>query len=1199
MYKFYSKKLGIVTCYINKLLLIMRLTTVLLIAGILQVSAASYAQKISLTEKNVPVQLIFKKIRTQSGYDFFFDRNLIKKANLVSINVKNADLADVLRICFEDSPLTYTIGEKTVVIKEREKTIIDKVAGYFASITVAGKVTDESGKAMVNVNVGVKNTRNSTTTNMTGSFILANVDEDAVLVFSSVGKETQEVRVKGRTKIEVTMHNRIISLDEVKVDNGYQIAKKGNLVGSTQTILAKELYLNGVNTLEQALQGKLAGVVVTNTSGLTGTKQRVRVRGTSTLSGTQEPIWVVDGIIQEDPIPFNAQTLNSNGDINSDNFDYIRTFVGNSIRWLNPMDIEDITVLKDASATAIYGIRAANGVIVITTKKGQLGPPAISYSTNFSTTEKVTYDKLNLMNSKERVGVSREIFSRGLTSSFVNSNIGYAGALNDYLYKKTITADEFNAKVSDLETANTDWFDLLFRVPISTGHNLSVSGGNGNTRYYSSFGYNNSKGTAIGNDVTGFTGNLSMTSQLSRKFNISARLSASQNKTNGFYIVDPYGYAKDVNRAIRAYTPTGELNFYPNKDGYLYNAINERNNTGNTNKVLSANASINANYQIIEGLNLQSLFSYNATATVGESYATEQSEYIARTYRSYNYGAYKAIDANYKQSKMPVGGQYNLDQNNSNAWSWRNSLSYNKVFNQKHAVSFMFGEEINSTQYTGYSNTSLGYLRDRGKSFAVLPVSTVTGTITTVNPLTTSLVPKVTDRLNNTMGLYLTSSYSYDSRYVFNMSVRNDRSNRFGQFTNEKFNPVWAGGAKWNIANEKWFTRSYWLSNLSLSGTFGYQRNIASNVSPDLIIKIPTGATSNNTDTYTGETLLTVSSLPYGDLRWEENSSMNLGLDFGLFNSKISGSFQYYSKRGRELITSLSVPSEYGVTSMLVNGGSMKNEGYEVTASFVPVRTKDFSWNVTLNTSKNTNTVTKIGPQVVSWGTAVSGTLNKVGMPVSSFYAFRFTGIDPVSGRPQIDLSVAAGADPKDPTSFMNYAGKMDPDFTSGLGMNFRYKMLTLNSSFYLQVGGKKFLSPLYTLTQNLPTEYQNLSRQLLDRWSTTNTTGSVPALPDSSIPKLLLPNGSGVGVDIYEMYNYSTDRLVSASALRCNNINLAYTLSESFVKRLKCKNINIGAGVSNPFAINSKDFKGLDAEVATGQQPRTRTYTINLNLSL
>ncbi|WP_254778794.1 SusC/RagA family TonB-linked outer membrane protein [Pedobacter sp. ok626] len=1179
----------------------MKLTFILLALFVFQVKATTFGQVVTISRSNASLIDIFTEIRTQTGYDFVYTSSQIKDAKPISINVKKVPLNEVLAMCFAGQPFNYALKNKMIIVKRKTDLTNSDLAFPVKVIyrLVTGTVRDQNKRPMPGVNVLSKELNIRTTTDKDGRYRIDVPDQaPATLIFSYIGMVTREVSYKGESVLDVTLQETVKEMEEMVI-TGYQILKKSDVVGSTASVKAKDLYLNGVNTIEQALQGKLAGVVVTNTSGLTGTRQRVRVRGTSTLVGTQEPIWVVDGVIQEDPLPFNAQTLNTNGDINRDNIDFIRTFVGNSIRWLNPMDIEDITVLKDAAATAIYGVRAANGVIVITTKKGQVGPPVISYSTNFSTTEKVTYDKLNLMNSKERVAVSKEIYSRGLTSTFVNSNIGYAGALNDYLYKKTISAEEFTAKVNDLETANTDWFDLMFRNPISTNQNLSISGGNANTRYYSSFGYNSNKGTAIGNDASGFTGNLSVSSQLSKKFNISARLSASKNKTNGFYVIDPYAYAKEINRAIRAYTPSEELNFYLNKSGYLFNMINERDNTGNVNNVLSANASINASYEIIPGLRLQSLFSYNATSTVGEAFATEKSEYIARTYRFFEYGQYKATDAGYKVSKMPIGGEYILDQNNGNSWSWRNSLSYSKVFNKKHVVSFMLGEETVSTRYLGYSNTSLGYLRYRGKSFAALPATTSLGTITTISDLPTKFSPKVTDRLTNTMGLYLTSSYSYDSRYVVNMSVRNDRSNRFGQFTNEKFNPVWAGGLRWNMANEKWFEKSYWLSNLSVSGTFGYQRNIASNVGPDLIIKIPTGATANNTDTFTGESLLTISSLPYADLRWEENSSMNLGLDFSLFNSKVSGSFQYYEKRGRELITTLAVPSEYGIPSMLVNGGAMKNTGYEVSASFVPVRTKNFTWGLSLNTSKNNNTITKTGAQLLSWKTAASGAINKVGQPVSGFYAFRYTGINPVNGYPMIDLSVPPGADPKDPTSFMTYVGKLDPDFTSGVGINLRYKMLTLNTGLYLQVGGKKFLSPLYELPQNLPTEYQNLSRQLLNRWTPTNPTGTVPGLPDSSVPTVTLPNGSGIGSNVYEMYNFSTDRVVSASSLRCNNIGVSYSLPEHLVKLLKCKNVFIGGGVSNPFAINSKDFKGLDAEVASGQQPRTRTYTINLNLSL
>ncbi|WP_090980285.1 SusC/RagA family TonB-linked outer membrane protein [Pedobacter suwonensis] len=1161
---------------------------------------SSKAQTVTLSKSNAKIVDVFKEIRKQTGYDFVYTSSHISETTPVTINVKNASLESALAACFKDKPLSYSIKNKTIIIKSKTVTQemgppASRPAGKYRMVT--GRVADTENRSLPGVTVFSKELNVKTATDKEGRYkIDVSAQEPATLIFSFVGMESKQVSVSNQSVIDVTLSMAAKEMEEMVV-TGYQILKKADVVGSVATIQAKDLNLNGINTLEQALQGKLAGVVVTNTSGMVGTKQNVRVRGTSTLVGSQEPIWVVDGIIQEDPLPFKAQELNTAGNINSDNFDYLRTFVGNSIRWLNPNDIQDITVLKDASATAIYGVRAANGVIVITTKKGQVGPPSINYSTNFSITDKVTYQKLNLMNSKERVAVSREIFERGLTSPFVNNNIGYAGALNEYLYLKTITEDEFNTRVAAMETANTNWFDILFRAPVSTNHNLGISGGNSNTRYYSSFGYNTNNGTAIGNDTKGITGSLAMSSQVFKNLSLNIRLAASKNTTNGFYQVSPYDYATKVNRAIAAYNPDGELSFYRNSSGYMFNIINEINETGNVNNVLTTNGSMDVNYQISNNFRFQTLFSYNSSATNGSTYATEKTEYVSRTLRFAEYGI-SPSDPAYINSKLPVGGEFNEVTSTNRTFGWRNNLSFNKTFGRKHTVGAMFGIETNSTNYEGYQATAYGYLRDRGKSFATLPLTVTSAK--TVNSLLVS-IPRITDRRVNTMGLYLTSSYSYASRYVFNFSVRNDRSNRFGQFTNEKFNPVWAGGFRWNIANEKWFESSNWLSGLALRSSFGYQRNIAANISPDLIIKLPTGQAANSTDALTGESLLTIGNLPYGDLRWEQTTSLNLGLDWNLFQNKVNGSIEYYTKRGRDLITTLPVPLEYGVPNMYVNGGSMKNEGYEVSANFVPVRTRNFTWSVSLNTSKNRNLVTKTGAQVVSWRTAASGQLNVEGQPVSAFYAFKYTGINPANGEPTFDLSVAPGADPKSPTSFMQYMGKLDPDFTSGLGMNFRYKMLSFSSSFYLQVGGKRFLAPLYNYASNnsgLPTEYENLSRLILDRWTPSNTGASIPALPNGSLPSVALPNNDQTYKNLYMFYNYSTDRVVSATSFRCNNINVSYTLPESVVKKIKCKNVSLGGGVSNPFVINSHDFNGVDPEVAYGGQPRTRTYTLNLNLS-
>lgn len=1195
---------------LTKTLLVMKLTTLLLTVALVQAHAAGMAQTVTLSKKEISLKEMFAAIKQQTGYVVFYSRNLLAEGKPVSVSASNMPLEQFLTMALKEQPFTFRIEDKTISLIHKPGVSNSYAEVYEAlpqaapdnSNEVKGRITDTAGYPLAGVTVAVRGRNKTVTTDMKGLFTIEAAPGE-VLVLTYIGHETLNYTiVNGIANVQLKMMPKIDNLSDIviEVNTGYQILQKSNFIGSAATVSGKSLYLNGVNTLEQALQGKLAGVVIQNTSGLTGVRQKTTVRGVSTLSGSQEPVWVVDGIIQQDPLPFKAQELNTAGGVNKDNFDYIRNFVGNAINWLNPNDIEDITVLKDAAATAIYGVKAANGVIVISTKRGKSGPATISYNTSFSVTDRVNYRKLNLMSSKERVAVSREIYNRGLIANSVSNQIGYAGALNDYLYNKTITAEQFNARVAAMESQNTDWFDLMFRKPFSTNHTVSISGGSFNTSYYTSIGYNSSNGTAVGNASKGYTANVAVMSRVSSKFTLSSRVSASYKKTDGFYQFDANDYATNINRVLPAYNADGSLYFYKGPRGYLYNAINERNNTGNANKALSANAVVEGTYEIIPGLRLQTLFSYNSISTNGESYATERSEYVGATLRFSDYGTVKATDATYTNSRLPVGGELNSLTSASNAWNWRNSLSYSKVFAQKHVMVLMFGQEMQSSRYNGFTVTQYGYLRDRGKSFATLPPNTVAYGTSTANSLLSASAPKITDNLSNNLGVYLTGSYSYDNRYVFNASIRTDRSNRFGQFTNEKFNPVYAGGLRWNIANEKWFQKTYWLSTLSARASVGYQRNVASGVSPDLIVKISTsGSGATAVDSYTGDNLLSITTLPYGDLRWEQNLSVNLGLDLSLFNNKVQVSAEYYTKRGKDMITSLNVPVEYGVTSMLVNGGSMNNSGYEVTASFVPVRTKSFTWSVSVNTSKNTNVVKKVGATpLYSYQTAVAGSLYKEGIPVSGFYAFKYTGINPANGNPVIDLTYKAGADvANDPTTYMKYMGKMDPDFTSGLGMNFRYKMFTLASSFYLQMGGKKFLAPLYKATNDLPSEYQNLSRNILDRWSPTNTNSTVPGMPDKSLANVLLPNARTY-VPLYEMYNYSTDRVVSASSFRCNNINLTYMFDGKLARRLMCKTINIGAGVANIFSINSSGFRGIDPEVATGGQPRTRTYTCNLSVS-
>ena len=535
-------------------LLKMKVTALLLLVCVLQSMAGAYSQttKYDISMTSGRLENVFKLIEQKGEYTFLYSIEDVDQISSVNVNVKQADLKEVLDICLANTKLTYEINGRLVIIRVKDENPENKM------VVIKGVVKDKKGEPLPGVTIVGKGTTVGVATGINGEFSFTTVKQDSVvLLFSFVGMKTKEVKWQGEKMLNVVLEEDTKEVEEVVV-TGYQTVKKSNMAGSVSTVKAEDLVLTGTQSLEQALQGKLAGVAIQNQSGLVGTRQKVRVRGTSTLLGSQDPVWVVDGIIQEDPLPFKATDL-SMSNTNPDNIDMIRNFVGSAISWLNPSDIKDVTVLKDASATAIYGVKAANGVIVINTKRGEKGRMSINYSGSFSIGSKVTYDKMNLMNSKERVDVSREIYERGLVNGNVLQDVGYQEVLQQYLQDK-ISYDQFNASVKRLETVNTDWFDLLFENPFSYSNSISVSGGSDKTTYYASFGMSNNNGTAKGNDSKNYQGSVNVTTIFWDRLRFSAKVAGSVAKTKGFHgSVQPYSYASTTSRVISAFDDNGDL----------------------------------------------------------------------------------------------------------------------------------------------------------------------------------------------------------------------------------------------------------------------------------------------------------------------------------------------------------------------------------------------------------------------------------------------------------------------------------------------------------------------------------------------------------------------------------------------------------------------------------------------------------------
>jgi TonB-linked SusC/RagA family outer membrane protein len=1166
---------------------------------------------ISISVKNAKLSDAVKQVSRQAKMQFFYNADQLDQNPRVTVSLKNKSLTSVLTSLLNGTTITFVIDKDVVIFKTKAFSTTGKPSISQKKIRLTGKITDDKNISLPGVSIQEIGQQNATSTDENGNYVLL-VDDNSSIRYQYIGykAEVKAVNVNPTTEVlvlNIKLQELAQGLNDVVV-TGYQNIAKRDFVGSIASVKMEDIKVAGVNQIDKLLQGQLPGVAVTNSSGLVGSKPKVRVRGTSTLLGNQEPVWVVDGIIQEDPIPFDYQQLNSLNAQTSN--DAIKNLVGSTVAFLNVDDIQDITVLKDAASTAIYGVKAANGVIVITTKKGKVGKPSIGFSTNLTIAEKPSYSQFNLMNSKERIDVSREIYAKGLQFGVTPDPVSYEG-LSSNLFDKKITQEQFVAGVNKLETNNTDWFDLLFQTPISQSYNVNISGGSDKTTYYGSVGYLNDRGNTIGNEQNRYTASTNINSSLTDNLKIGFRLNASKSTTDGFYVVDPYKYAFNTSRTIPAFNEDGTPFFYaaPNTaaGSFNYNIQNELSQTGNTNKVSTINMAANLEYKFLKDFTFQSLMGYGYTQTSASTFASETSNNITLL-RGYEFGTAIPGSVAYLASTIPNGGIYNSFNMSNQAVTVRNNLAYAKRFRSgKDGFNVMVGQEIRSVKYDGLSQTNYGYLPDRGQSFVQIPLTISAAGLVSQNPLYANTSPIITNRISNYVSYFGTATYNFNNKYVLNGNIRTDASNRFGQYANHRFLPVWSIGGKWNIAEEHLFDSFTWLNQLSTRVSYGFQGNVAENFSPDLVAQIPTG--SSSISPVSGEAILNVKSLAYKDLRWERNKTINLGIDFAFLKNRISGSFDYYIKKGYDIIVQKTIPLEYGLLTMPINAGNVNNKGYELSLNFGAVRKTNFDWNIGFNTSQVKNDVMQSGAiSLTNWQTAVSGGLYKQGFPSSAVWSFDFAGLDPVNGNPTYNgLNTTTNpAAVTDVTKAMVYSGQLDPKFTGGLTNNFRYKSFTLNSFIYISTGNVKRLAPLYstaTSASSAPYPFQNLSSELVNRWQKPGDelTTNIPSLPSAGTTAstgLIVPGSTGY-VFSRTMYDYSTERIVDASFIRLRNLSFGYIVPNNSVKQLGIKSCQLSASVTNLFYIADKRLNGQDPEVTGNSLPIPRTYSLTLNIGL
>lgn len=1174
----------------------------------LQLRAGLNAQvmRLSIDLENATVKQVIQEIKNKSDFSFVYSDLDIRSIPPRSIRLTDVTVEEILDICLAGSGLSYDVTARTIVIR---KSAGKQIPQAEKMKTVTGTVTDEKGQPVAGATVVIKGLMLGRATDREGRFSIEVPDrEDVVLVFSFVGLKKKEMKVSGTQPLKVVMETEHAELGEVVV-TGYQSINRRDMVGAYTAVKADHIMMPAYNSIDQMLQGQVAGMVVMNTSSRVGTTPAIRIRGTSTILGNREPLWVVDGVIQPDQLPFDASSALI-GDL--------QNIIGNQISWLNPADIESVTILKDASATAVYGSKAANGVIVVTTKVGKSGKPRVNYSGNFSFQARPDYNMFNLMNSRERIQFSKEAFESGVAYNEIPASQShtYEGLMKMYM-EGDMRGEDFETQVNRLATANTDWLKLLTRNAFSHNHNIGVTGGTDKINYNASIGYSNNKGIEIRNDAEKMTGRIKLGIRFNPKFRLDMSLSTTLSTNEGYgQGVNPLEYATTTSRAIPAYDEDGGYLFYQrlmtNRYPYntsirylSYNIMNEIENSYSQAKTAYVNASLNLDWNILPWLTYQFVGSVINNQSSSEAYNGEKTWYIARKYRGYDYNSVEPGSPQYRAALLPFGGEYFTNDGTTGRFSMQHKFLVSKTFRDIHRINVMLASETTTEKVKSHSNTVWGYIKERGEKI-VQP--TPVQDIVPINPSTDIDALGVFGNLykrsgpqwkkmhtrNNSMSFFGTLAYSLLDRYVLNANIRSDASNRFGTDARKNFKPTWSVGVAWRVADEPWISRNTaWLNQLNLRATYGVQGNVIGSLSPDLIIR------QDGLKPVFNQYNSVIMSLPNPDLTWEKTKSLDLGLDLQLFDV-ITMNLEYY-RRTSNTIVSQQIAEEYGLSTMPINGGRITNEGVEYTINITPVSTPDIVWTIGINSSKNWNHAKDLvtEPSLYEFLSGSDNKVLKAGYPVSGFWSYAFKGLDPRTGYPEFDKLSGEGVVKEDPSTWLVYSGQTEPDFTGGLNTVFRYKGITLRADFALLIGAYKRLPNPYAsfLQEKLPDPANNLNRDLIRRWKQEGDEAftDIPALYTGGVggSTITVPNGSYESM--YDMWASSDCRVVNASFLRCRQISLTYNFPSAWCKRMRLSNLSVQAVGNNLFVVASDRFQGFDPELGDSVMPRTYSLGIKV----
>jgi TonB-linked SusC/RagA family outer membrane protein len=1160
------------------------LTPLLLICLSLAVAFAAepdiLERTVTLKVEKRELQDVLSQLEKLAQVTFAYSPKVIQLEREVSFDVKNQKLSVALEKLLKPLHISYEVVSGRILLSKAngqstEQSHLPVLPGKLA-MTITGRVVDDQQQGLPGVNVVLKGTSTGAVTNTEGNYSLVVPDGGGTLVFSFIGYVNQEVAIGNQTTINVTLRSDIKSLSEVVVV-GYGQQKRGNLTGSVAVVDIQTLKSQPAASAVEALQGKAAGVNIVN-DGSPGSTPQIRIRGYSTVNNN-DPLYIVDGT----------------------------PYQGN-ISWLNQNDIESLQVLKDASAASIYGSRANNGVVIITTKKGKEGPPQITfdayygvstprteaYPTFLSPLQFAQYQFSAYRNAGQNPGdYIGSMYGTGqdpilptylIAGSAVGLNVRDSDAdPAKYNYDPT----RFY-QITKANQAGTDWMRAIMHSAPVQNYQIGASGGSKNSTYSIAAGYLDQQGII---KYTGFKRyTLRANSQISAFKNrlrfgenalfsrtdgvgfatnpsVPGNYNVENNPINAVYKMQPIIPIYDIGGNF-AGAKGSNLGDGSNPVALLYRA---KDNFRRENRLFG---NVFAEVDLLEGL------------TARTNYAASLSNYNSQRITYPNLEAPTGSGAN----------SYSPTQGYETQWTWTNTLSYKKTFKQDHDVSVLAGTEAIRNTFRDLSASRNGFFLLGDQNYYYL------------NAGSSNITNSETGSISSLYSLFGRIDYGFRDKYLFSATLRRDGSSNFGTLNRFGYFPAVSGA--WRISGEEFAKNLTWVQDLKLRVGYGEtgNQNIPANNAVDVYQSLNTSSFYPINGTNTLVPGVRQNQIGNPQLKWEQLKSTNIGIDFTLFNGILDGSLDVYRRITSGMLFPVPLPSQTAgmASSPYVNAGSMRNQGVEVVLNYHygQKNTGDFKFDVGLNFASNANELLQLAPGInnAPYGNfrSLTTTIFQVGKPYGEFYGYQQAGIFQnaqevaESSQPGARVGGIKFADANNDGVFSSAdrtnLGSPLPQFTYGLNLNFSYRNFDLTSFFYGSQGNKLYnINRYYTDFQVFPSP---ASTRLLDAWTPTNTNTMVPA-----------PSSLASAIE----YQSSSYYIEDGSFFRMKNLQLGYTLKNPDVlKRVGLARVRLYASVTNLFTLTR--YSGLDPEISQTNQtfnlpgidfgvyPNPRQFLIGIN---